>query len=161
MHDRNQGNHRGGHDHHVHDIGHNHAHGPAEHLHSHVKGRTGRDRAEEVQVLAASFVTSFRQAEDKNSYLRLSGIPFERTGRDGLAMKLIDAAIVTNWQIGTASPAFASRELVYMPFPGDMITPRETMTFTYVSLTEREDVDLVDLLAERVGPDGTEEINGP
>ena len=45
---------------------------------------------------------------------------------------------------------FASRELVYMPFPGTMISERETMTFTYVSLTERNDVDLIDLLTERL-----------
>ncbi|MEP3301339.1 MAG: hypothetical protein ABJO05_05165, partial [Roseibium sp.] len=89
-------------------------------------------------------------AEDKISYLRLSGIPFQKPGSDGLTLNLVDAAIASNWQIGTASPAFASRELVYMPFPGNMVSQRETMTFTYVSLSERADVDLVDILRERI-----------
>ncbi len=105
---------------------------------------------EELKVLATSFVDGFRGAEDKTSYLRLAGIPFQRPGKDGLTMSLVDAAIASNWQIGTASPAFASRELVYMPFPGNMVSHRESMTFTYVSLTERADIDLVDLLSERI-----------
>ena len=66
-------------------------------------------------------------------------------------MHLVDVSIAANWQIGTASPAFASRELVYLPFPGPMVAARETMTFTYVSLTERRDMDLGQFLSERVG----------
>ena len=37
-----------------------------------------------------------------------------------------------------------------MPFPGDMVSDRETMTFTYVSLTGRADIDLLSILAERL-----------
>lgn len=144
------------HDHHhhhqhteAHGVGHNHTHGPADHLHSHMKGHSAKDLADELQVLARSFVEGFRQADDKTSYLRLAGIPFERSGEDGLAMKLVDASITSNWQIGTASPAFGSLELVYMPFPGELVAHRETMVFTYVSLSSRADVDLLTLLAER------------
>lgn len=137
------------HDHHDHGPGHNHSHGH-DHLHSHVHGTSNHEKTEELQVLATSFVDGFRSAEDKISYLRLSGIPFQKPGNDGLTLNLVDAAIASNWQIGTASPAFASRELVYMPFPGNMVSQRETMTFTYVSLSERADVDLVDILRERI-----------
>lgn len=142
------------HDHqhgHSHGPGHNHAH--PDHLHSHPHGQSGRDRQVELQMLAASFIDGFRAAEDKTSYLRLAGVAFQRPGPDGLTLNLVDAAIVSNWQIGTASPAFASRELVYMPFPGSMVSSRETMTFTYVSLTARQDVDLLDLLVDRLDPD--------
>ena len=140
---------------HSHGPGHNHAH--PDHLHSHPHGHSGSDRKAELQMLAASFIDAFRAADDKTSYLRLAGIPFQRPGGDGLTLNLVDAAIVSNWQIGTASPAFASRELVYMPFPGSMVSSRETMTFTYVSLTAREDVDLLDLLVDRIDPDGPTE----
>ena len=133
------------HPHHPHD--HNHA--AADHLHSHVHGISAADRAEELQALSVSFIDGFRAAEDKTSYLRLSGVPFHRQGQDGLEQHLVDARIVSNWQIGTASPAFASRELVYMPFPGSMVDARETMTFTYVSLSERSDIDLIDILHQR------------
>lgn len=137
--------------HHDHGVGHNHSHEhDHDHLHSHVHGGSDKERAEEIKTLAVSFVDGFRKADDKNSYLRLSGIPFQREGNDGLTLNLVDAAIVSNWQIGTASPAFASRELVYMPFPGNMIGHRETMTLTYVSLTSRIDIDLLTILAERV-----------
>ena len=128
--------------------GHNHEHGPAEHLHSHIRSSSGETRAAEIRTLATAFIEGFRSASDKTSYLRLSGIPFSRQGQDGLAMHLVDARILSHWQIGTASPAFASRELVYLPYPGEMVNDRETMTFTYVSLTERVDIDLVTLIGE-------------
>lgn len=163
MHDDHSHSHSNGQDHeHSHDHDHDHSHGhehngaPTEHLHSHPHGHSTREESEELMVLTTSFVDSFRAAEDKTSYLRLAGIPFQRIGTDGLKMHLVDTSIVANWQIGTASPAFASRELAYIPFPGSMITSRETMTFTYVSLTEREDVDLGNLLADRIEP-STEE----
>lgn len=153
MHDHTHDHHHTHHNHdhaheHSHGVGHNHAHSEIDHLHSHMKGSSEKDKAEELQVLATSFIESFRDAKDKNSYLRLANIPFQREGEDGLQMNLVDAKITANWQIGTASPAFTSRELVYMPFPGSMINERETMTFTYVSLTGREDVDLLTLLNE-------------
>lgn len=149
-HTHNHHGHSHDHNNHHHGPGHNHSHDHADHLHSHVHGDTNKNRTEELKVLATSFVENFRTAEDKTSYLRLAGIPFQRKGNDGLTMSLVDTAINANWQIGTASPAFASRELVYMPFPGNMISHRESMTFTYVSLTQREDVDLLTLLEDKL-----------
>ena len=146
------------HDHHSHAHGHSHDHtdlaghnhGGPDHLHSHVHGASHTDRAEELQALAVSFIDGFRAAEDKTSYLRLAGVPFHRPGTDGLVQHLVDAKIVSNWQVGTASPAFASRELVYMSFPGSMVKSRETMTFTFVSLSQRSDIDLIDILTTRL-----------
>lgn len=149
-HTHNHHGHAHDHNNHHHGPGHNHSHDHADHLHSHVHGDTNKNRTEELKVLATSFVENFRTAEDKTSYLRLAGIPFQRKGDDGLTMSLVDTAINANWQIGTASPAFASRELVYMPFPGNMISHRESMTFTYVSLTQREDFDLLTLLEDKL-----------
>lgn len=152
-HDRDPHSHGHGHGHSHdlhHGIGHNHNH-DHDHLHSHVHGQTPADHAEDIKVLSSSFVEGFRKAEDKTSYLRLAEIPFSHPGSDGLTMHLVDAKIISNWQIGTACPAFASRELAYMPFPGSMIEERETMTFTYVSLTQRIDIDLLTFMSERFG----------
>lgn len=129
--------------------GHNHAGEDATHLHSHVGGDAARERAEELQMLAATFIDGFRKADDKPGFLRLAGIPLKISGQDGLAMHLVDATIEQKWQLGTASPAFASRELVYLPYPGAMVSERESLTFTYVSLTERADIGLLEML-ERV-----------
>lgn len=135
------------HDHdHSHDhasLGHNHSH---DHMHSHVHVDPNKERLHRLQALATSFIQGFRSAEDKPAFLELSSIPKKRTGSDGLTMHLIDVSIASNWQMGTASPAFASRELVYLPYSDSMISERETMTFTYVSLTERDDVDLINIL---------------
>jgi hypothetical protein len=97
----------------------------------------------------AAFIEGFRLAADKPSHVKLAGIPVSRPGPDGLTMHLVDVAIETRWQMGTASPAFASRELVHLPYPAKMVTEREDMHFTYVSLTHREDVPLRDLLEGR------------
>lgn len=136
----------------AHGHGHNHNHDNADHLHSHTHGASETARREELQVLTTAFVDGFRAAADKNSYLRLAHIPFQRDGSDGLTLHLVDARIDSKWQIGTASPAFAQRELVYLPLPACMISERETMTLTYVSLTQRQDIDIATLLADRLDP---------
>ena len=143
------------HHHHHHDHDHDHGHGhhhhdhnaPQDHLHSHMHGP---DLAAELQVLTEQFIDGFVQAKDKMSYLRLAGVPLERPGRDGgPAMKLVDVRLTTEWQVGTASPSFGSRELSYLPFPGEMIAERTNMGLVYVSLDAKEVQDIRHVLAER------------
>ena len=135
------------HDHpHPHGPGHNHAQG-ADHLHSHMHDP---DEAADLQVLAAQFVDGFVQARDKTSYLRLAGVPFERPGQGGsTALKLVDVELTTDWQVGTASPSFGSRELSYLAFPGEMVRERTNMSFVYVSMDEKSVLDLRDFLDQR------------
>ena len=57
-------------------------------------------------------------------------------------MKLVDVQLTTEWQVGTASPSFGSRELSYLPYPGDMVTERTNMSFVYVSLDSKNTIDL-------------------
>lgn len=132
-----------GHGHHGH--GHNHAHG--DHLHSHMHDQ---DEAADLQVLAAQFIDGFIQAADKSSYLKLAGVPFERPAKGGAkALKLIDVELKTEWQVGTASPSFGSRELSYLPFPGEMVRERTNMALIYVSMDEKSTLDIRDFLLER------------
>lgn len=124
-----------------------HNHDPAAHLRSHLE--TG-DEGAELQALAAEFIQSFRTASDKAAFLALAGIPRELPGKGGApSLKLVDVKLSTEWQVGTASPAFGSRQLSYLPFPGEMISERTNMGLVYVSLDERREVDLRDLLARR------------
>lgn len=124
-------------------IGHNHAPG-GDHLHSHMPDA---DRAEELRVLTSQFIDGFVAARDKMSYLRLAGVPLEIENPDGgPGMKLVDVQLTTEWQVGTASPSFGSRELSYLPYPGDMVTERTNMGFVYVSLEARRVTDLRDFL---------------
>ena len=130
-----------------HDHPHTHNH-PAGHLQSHFHPA---DEAADLQVLAVQFIDGFREAADKISYLRIAGIPFEMaddTGGPGL--KLVDVQLRTEWQVGTASPSFGSRELSYLPLTGEMVAERTNMTFVYVSLTARQDVDLKTVLLSRM-----------
>ncbi len=154
-HDHHGGGHDGhnhahagnGHARHGHDHGPGHNHGGPD-LHSHPRGGEA-DRREGLQALAEAFIDGFRRAEDKASYLRLAGVPSAVDGPDGLAQRLVDVTIATGYQVATASPGFGSRDLVYLPFPGSMVRERTRLTFVYVSLTGRRDVDLVDFLAGR------------
>ncbi|MEM9350472.1 MAG: hypothetical protein AAGA47_09435 [Pseudomonadota bacterium] len=119
-------------------IGHNHAHG--DHLNSHVPDA---DRAKDLQVLATQFIDGFVAAKDKMAYLRLAGVPLEIEGPDGgPSMKLVDVQLTTEWQVGTASPSFGSRELSYLPYPGDLVTERTNLGFVYVSIEAKHVTDL-------------------
>lgn len=133
------------HDHH-HDGQHGHNHPISEELHSHLHGEGIH---EDIQALAEAFIEGFRAADDKASYLRLAGVPDSIDGPDGRTRRLVDVSITDGFQVATASPGFGSRELVYLPYPGGMIRPRTNLTLTYVSLTGRSDVDVLDFLAER------------
>lgn len=125
-------------------IGHNHAH---DHLHSHMPPE---DKAAELQVLATQFIDGFVTATDKTAYLRLAGVPFERPGKGGdAALKLVDVTLTTEWQVGTASPSFGSRELSYLPFPGEMVQERTNMALVYVSMEEKSLLDIRDFIAHR------------
>ena len=118
-------------------IGHNHA---ADHLHSHLKPE---DEAADLQVLSTQFIEGFQAASDKAAYLNIAKVPLEiPCHHGGPNLKLVDVALKTEWQVGTASPSFGSAELSYLPFPGEMITERTNMAFVYVSAKRREEVDL-------------------
>ena len=128
---------------HIHGPGHNHPDPLASHLH-------GPDAAAELQVLTSQFIDGFREARDKSAYLRIAGVPFEIAGEgDAPSLKLVDVELRTEWQVGTASPSFGSRELSYLPYPGEMVTERTNMGFVYVSLTDRRLWDLRDFLASK------------
>ncbi len=125
-------------------IGHNHA---ADHLHSHLKPE---DEAADLQVLCEQFIDGFRNARDKAASLRIAGVPLEIDDEDGgPSLKLVDVALRTEWQVGTASPSFGSRELSYLPFPGEMISERTNLTFVYVSSERKNEIDLRRFLARR------------
>ena len=103
-----------------------------------------------LQVLAAQFIDGFLAAKDKTSYLKLAGVPFERPGTGGAkALKLVDVELKTDWQVGTASPSFGSRELSYLPFPGEMVQERTNMALIYVSMDEKTSLDIRDFLHAR------------
>ena len=127
-------------------IGHNHHHHD-DHLHSHLPPE---DEAAELQVLATQFIDGFVQASDKTAYLRLAGVPFERPGKGGdKALKLVDVQLKTEWQVGTASPSFGSRELSYLAFPGEMVAERTNMSLVYVSMDEKSLLDIREFLTTR------------
>ncbi len=134
-----------GHHHHHHHHPHDHNHDHASHLHSHIGAP---EAAEAVAALAAQFIDGFRAAADKMAFLRLAGVPLEiASGDGGPSLKLVDVKLTTEWQVGTASPSFGSRELSYLPFPGPMVAERTNMGFIYVSLDEKRVTDLRAFLA--------------
>ena len=127
--------------------GHGHNHDHADHLHSHV---AEADTVDDLQVLTAQFIDGFRDAKDKAAYLRIAGVPLEIDDlAGGPALKLVDVTLTTEWQVGTASPSFGSRELSYLPYPGEMVAERTNMGFVYVSLDGKLCRDLREFLNER------------
>ncbi|MEM9222798.1 MAG: hypothetical protein AAGB11_10390 [Pseudomonadota bacterium] len=125
---------------------HNHAHIHVhDHLHSHA-GVSRHDQDEDAHALMKAFIAGFRAADDKTSFLRLSGVPHTIEDSRGRPMHLVEARIEQTHQLGTASPGFGTGELTYLPYPGAMVRAREGMTFTYVSMAERRDLPLHEVL---------------
>lgn len=128
------------HDHVHHHPAHDHNHAQADHLHSHMRHD---DEAADTQVLTDQFIDGFVLAKDKMAYLRIAGVPLEIADPSGgPSMKLVDVQLSTEWQVGTASPSFGSRELSYLPYPGEMVAERTNFGFVYVSLNAKRVVDL-------------------
>jgi hypothetical protein len=140
------------HDHgheHGHEHGHNH---PPEHphLHSHPHAdphavAPGQAR-DDAALIADALMEGFDAAEDKPSFLRMARIPDHLHGPDGDVLRLVDVEMRYAYQVGTASPAFNAQELVYLPFPASLVRERATMNFVYVSLRDRRDVDLREMV---------------
>ena len=125
-------------------IGHNKQH--ALHLRSHI---TNEDKSEDLKDITSQFIEGFLSASDKMSFLRLAGVPLEITPEgDEQKMKLVDVQLTTEWQVGTASPSFGSKELSYLPFPGEMIKERTNMNFVYVSINKKQINDLRSFLRD-------------
>jgi hypothetical protein len=109
------------------------------------------DKAAELQVLTDQFIDGFVAAKDKMSYLRIAGVPLEKDALGGgPSLKLVDVKLTTEWQVGTASPSFGSRELSYLPYPGEMVSERTNMVFVYVSLDAKVTTDLREHLTQQV-----------
>ena len=126
-------------------IGHNKQ--DALHLHSHI---TDEDKSEDLKDITSQFIEGFLSASDKMSFMRLAGVPLEITPEgEEQKMKLVDVQLTTEWQVGTASPSFGSKELSYLPFPGEMIKERTNMNFVYVSINKKQINDLRSFLRDK------------
>ena len=129
-------------------LGHNHP-PEQEHLHSHPHGEppaaAGAQRDEDG-LLADALMDGFDAAEDKASFLRMARIPLEIPGKDGRTLRLVDVELRYGYQVATASPGFNGQDLVYLPFPASMIRERATMVFVYVSLHDRRDIELREMV---------------
>ena len=105
---------------------------------------------DDILVLSSEFIEGFNQSNDKASYLKLSGVPSEiKSENNGPYLKLINARIETAWQLGTASPSFGTCELSYLPYSGSLITSTTNLIFTYVSMREKIEKNLIDWLVEK------------
>lgn len=129
--------------------GHNHP-PDHEHLHSHLhdgpKTAPPGPQRDDNALLADALMEGFDAAEDKASFLRMARIPQHLHAADGSTLRLVDVELRYAYQVATASPAFSAEELVYLPFPANMIRERADMVFAYVSLRERRDVGLEEMV---------------
>ena len=103
-------------------------------------------RNEEQAALESAFIDGFRQARDKQGFLRLAQIPLEldRPGQAGL--KLMQVVIEEAFEVGRASPGFGSRELVYHPLPANLVTAQSQLHFRYVSADTLRELTLAEAL---------------
>ena len=119
-------------------------------LHSHI---SERDKNNDILTLSSEFIEGFTHSSDKMAYLKISGFPNElASSTGGPSLKLINARIETCWQIGTASLSFGKTELSYLPYPKELVTFVTNMIFTFVSLDEKQEVDLLHWILDKHFP---------
>ncbi len=93
--------------------------------------------------LEGAFIDGFRAAQDRRAFLALVGVPLEIEPNDGgPGLKLLEVRIQDSFQVGSASPGFGSRDLVYQPLPGSMIRQTTSLDLVYVSTAERRELTL-------------------
>lgn len=101
----------------------------------------GRGAADEAAAAAErAFIDGFRAATDKRAFLELAQIPLELG-----ELKLMQVRIGDTYDVGSASPGFGQREMVYQPLPGMMICARTSLHFVYVTADRKEERHLASL----------------
>ena len=116
-------------------------------LHSHI---SETDKNRDILILSSEFIEGFTHSSDKMAYLKISGFPDELASETGgPPLKLINARVETCWQIGTASPSFGRAELTYLPYPKELVTFATNMIFTFVSLDEKQELDLLQWISDK------------
>jgi hypothetical protein len=106
-------------------------------------------RKEDYAGLESAFADGFRQARDKQGFLRLAQIPLELEGAGQAGLKLMQVVIEEAFDVGRASPGFGSRELVYHPLPANLVTTQSQLRFRYVSADELRELTLAEVLSSR------------
>ena len=109
---------------------------------------------EEYHAAERAFIEGFRQVSDKLGFLRLARIPLELELPGEPGLKLMQVMLEELFEVGRASPGFASRELVYHPLPAGLVTSQTRLAFRYVSAVTTRLFTLAELLAhgEAGGP---------
>ncbi len=130
---------------HGHDHSHDHGDGHAHHHHE----ASAADQ-EELKAVETAFVAGFRDAPDKQAFLRLSGIPLSLERPSQTALKLIEVKLADTFRVGSASPGFATRELSYQPLPAALVGQSTALAFVYVSADAVVEKTLAEIwIAER------------
>ena len=85
-------------------------------------------------LLEEMFVEGYRAARDKLVYLRLAHIPFELQDGDGGDSRLYlqGVRIEDIFEVGSASPAFGSAEMVHHMYPHELVRGHVSLRFLYV-----------------------------
>ena len=85
-------------------------------------------------LLEEMFAEGYRSARDKLVYLRLAHIPFEMQDGDGgdPSLYLQGVRIEDLFEVGSASPAFGSAEMVHHMYPHGLVRSHVSLRFLYV-----------------------------
>lgn len=102
-------------------------------VHTHPHPHAG-ENAEELKAVETAFIAGFRDAPDKQAFLRLSNIPLSLERPGATALKLIEVKLTDSYQVGSASPGFATRELSYQPLPAALVGHSTNLSFVYVAV---------------------------
>ncbi len=125
---------------HVHPHGHSHLHGhnahgasqwQTPHLPEGEEAAPPSPEAQDMDLVERAFFDGFTSAPDPTSFLRLSGIPFEASDKEGARMVLLRVEQNQSTDLGSVTPTLGGEAFSYHPLPAKMISRRQGLSFVY------------------------------
>jgi hypothetical protein len=97
------------------------------HHHEHATPPAERD----LDLVETSFVEGFDRASDPTSFLRLAGIPFVGSDRQGRRLHLLRVEMESLTDLGAVSPLLGGERVRYDPLPARLVSRRRRLAFVY------------------------------
>ena len=128
-------------------VTHDHDHSPEIH-----------DEYRDLDLVERAFIQGFSAASDPTSFLRLTGVPFEGTTKDGVGLKLLRVEQSQSTDIGSITPHLGGKTFRYDPLPQKLVSQRNELAFIYFDGRQTVCLDLQEAksLGRANSPDKTQ-----
>ena len=91
----------------------------------------GSDEGRDLDLVERAFCEGFGRTPDPTSFLRLAGVPFVGTDREGRRLHLLRVELNQRTDVGSLTPHLGGESFRYAPLPAAMTSRRDVLSFVY------------------------------